>query len=370
MNAMALPLALMVVVMLAELYVLRRFRGEAIPWLDVIANLNSGHLVLWLFRGVEVAAYAWVLGNASMGWAETWPQWLVWLFAFFAWDFGFYWLHRLHHKLGFLWAVHEVHHQGEHFNLSLGIRNSWYSSLTSFPFFALLAVLGVPLQVFVAVSGIHYAIQFSNHSGFITGSGILDRFMVTPRHHRVHHGANPEYIDKNFGGTLLLWDKLFGTFQRALPDVPIQYGTPGLQQTHDPFWMNHLPLLRYARLREPRVPTRPVSPGEVRCVASGGVLIFALVIYYVAHEGSLPGAQQPWLFALLAASTLALGALSDGRWWGQLAWFAVGVAAPWCLVGLLALRDPFGCALLGLLAVHAAVSTGWWMWSRRSTRPI
>jgi len=193
---------------------------------------------------------------------------------------------------------------------------------------------------------------------------VLDRFMVTPRHHRVHHGANPEYIDKNFGGTFLLWDKLFGTFQRALPTVPIQYGTPGLQQTHDPFWANHLPLLRYLRLKEPRVRTQPVSSAQVRCVASGGVLIFAVVVFYVAHEGALIGPQQAWLFALLVASTLALGALSDGRWGGQLAWLALGVGAPLSLIGWLGLREPLGCGLLGLLGVHALGSTGWWMWAR------
>jgi len=163
-----------------------------------------------------------------------------------------------------------------------------------------------------------------------------------------------------------LWDKLFGTFQRALPTVPIQYGTPGLQQTHDPFWTNHLPMLRYLRLKEPRLAPRQASPAQVRCVASGGLLVFALVVFYVAHEGTWIGNQQPWLFALLVASTLALGAISDGRSWGQFAWLALGTAAPLALIGVLGLRDPMGCALLGLLAMHSTASTGWWLRSGRN----
>lgn len=359
MNAMALPLALMLVAMLAELFLLKRLRGQEIPWLDAIFNLNSGHLVLWLFRGVEVGAYAWVLRHASLHWTSNWHTGAVWVFAFFAWDFGFYWLHRLHHKLGWLWAVHVVHHQGEHFNLSLGIRNSWYSSLTSFPFFALLAVLGIPLPVFVAVSSFHYTVQFYNHSGLVGSSGVLDRFMVTPRHHRVHHGANPEYIDKNFGGTLLLWDKIFGTFQRALPGVPIQYGTPGWQLTHNPFWASQVPLLRYLGFKEPRLPSQSVAAAQVRWVVSGGILLFATVVYYVAHEGALAGAQQAWLFALLASATPALGGLSDGRPWAHGAWFALAMAVPVVLIGFLGLRDPWGCALMVLLGAHAVASFGW-----------
>lgn len=359
MNAMALPLALMLIAMLAELFLLKRWRGQEIPWLDAIFNLNSGHLVLWLFRGVEVGAYAWVLRHASLHWTANWHVGAVWMFAFFAWDFGFYWLHRLHHKLGWLWAVHVVHHQGEHFNLSLGIRNSWYSSLTSFPFFALLAVLGVPLSVFVAVSSFHYAVQFYNHSGLVGSSGVLDRFMVTPRHHRVHHGANPEYIDKNFGGTLLLWDILFGTFQRALPEVPIQYGTPGWQLTNNPFWASQVPLLRYLGFKEPHLPSQSVVAAQARWVASGGILLFATVVYYVAHEGILAGVQQAWLFALLASATLALGGLSDGRPWAHGTWFVLAVAVPVVLIGFLGLRDPWGCASMLLLGTHAAASFGW-----------
>lgn len=359
MNSMVLPLSLMLASMLVELGLLARLRGVQIRWLDVVSNLDSGHLVLWLFRGVEVAAYGWVLARFSLDWATCWQPWIVWCFAFVAWDLGFYWLHRLHHRFGFLWAVHVVHHQGEHFNLSLGIRNSWYSSLTSFPFFIPLALLGIPLPVFVAVSSVHYAIQFYNHSGLVSGSGPLDRWLVTPQHHRVHHGANPEYVDKNFGGTFLLWDKLFGSFQSQLPGVPIEYGTPGMPSSHNPFWSNQLPLLRYLGLKEPRVHVQDAEATQARWIASGGVLVFALVVDYVAREGQRVGGQQPALFGLLVAATLVLGALSDGRRWARTAWVALAFAMPVVLIGVLRLREPIACLLIGLLVAHAIAFFGW-----------
>jgi sterol desaturase/sphingolipid hydroxylase (fatty acid hydroxylase superfamily) len=355
MNTMAVPLALMLAAVLAELLLLRYLRGQTIPWLEVISNLDSGHLMLWLFRGAEVAGYGWLVHHASLGWAPHWPAWSVWLLAFFAWDLGFYWLHRLHHRFGWLWAIHQVHHEGEHFTLSLGVRNSWYSSLTSLPFFAPLALLGVPLHVFVAVSSFHYAVQFYNHCALVKNSGWLDRILVTPRHHRIHHGADAPYLDKNFGGTLLLWDLLFGTFQREVPETPLRYGMAHWPRSHNPFWVNQLPLLHWLGWRAPRISLRPISTTQTRWVASGGVLLFAVVVYYVARQGTWPsGAPQAWLFTLLAAATLALGGLSDGRRWGAALWCALGVAVPIVLIGVFHVRDPLGCLLMALLGLHAA----------------
>src|SRR5699024_3092268 len=113
--------------------------------------------------------------------------------------------------LPLLWAVHVVHHQGEHFNLSLGIRNSWYSSLSDLPFIIGLAVIGVPLPVFIIVSSMHYGIQFYNHNGLMGEFDWLKRFIVTPSYHRIHHAMAPVYRNRNFAGTFVFWDRLFGT---------------------------------------------------------------------------------------------------------------------------------------------------------------
>jgi Fatty acid hydroxylase superfamily len=192
-----------------------------------------------------------VLQHLSLHWVDQWPVAWQWVFAFIGWDFCFYWMHRMHHKLPIFWAVHVVHHQGEHFNLSLGIRNSWYSSLTSFLFVAILAVLGVPLEIFIAVSSFHYSVQFYNHNALVGKSGWLDKIMVTPSNHRVHHGMDPIYVNKNFGGTLLIWDKLFGTYQAERDDVPLRYGVSGSVSSNNPLWANNSPLQKFVQTHLP-----------------------------------------------------------------------------------------------------------------------
>lgn len=362
MNALALPLAGMLLAMLGELWVLSRRQrlttGNPVqtePWLEAIANLNSGHLVLWFFRGVEVAGYAWVWQHGRSSVLAGWPLWAVGALAFVAWDLGFYWLHRLHHRIGLLWAVHAVHHQGEHFNLSLGIRNSWLSSLSSLPFFVPLALLGVPVEVFVAVSSVHYTVQFYNHCGIVEGSGWLDRVMVTPAHHRIHHGANPEYIDKNFGGTLLVWDKLFGTFQRPVPGVQIRYGIDGWRPSYNPLWLNLQPLLQWLGWRGaaqlPPKPARPPQPRQRALVVAGAVLLFANVVVAVHRQAPWPDLAQAALWIGLALQTLALGSWSDGH--DRAAWGLAVVGAGLPLLQGLAFDQRDALTLLPLLAMAA-----------------
>ncbi|WP_426917583.1 sterol desaturase family protein, partial [Serratia bockelmannii] len=182
MSDLALPIVFMLFIVVAEAVALQWGRREPVNWHDLVFNLNSGHIMLWLFRGLEITCYGYVAAHFSLGLLDAWPPLLMWLFALLAWDFGFYWLHRLHHRFRVLWAVHVVHHQGEHFNLSLGVRNSWYSSLTSIPFFLLLALAGVPLSVFVAVSIFHYSIQLFNHNALTPKLGVLEKILVTPAH--------------------------------------------------------------------------------------------------------------------------------------------------------------------------------------------
>ncbi len=287
MDPFALSFLLMLGVILLEMAHLRYVRGGVIPWKEVIFNLNSGHLLMWLLRGVEVLLFTWTYRHFNLHAVDGWPGWALWIFAFVAWDFSFYWMHRLHHKLPLLWQVHVVHHQGEHFNLSLGVRNSWYSSLTSFPFVAGLAVAGVPPEVFVVVSSLHYTVQFYNHNGIVQRSGWLEHLFITPSHHRVHHGTHPLYVDRNFGGTLLLWDQLFGSFQPERADIPMRYGVVGERCGSDnPLWANNQVLHRAWRRRfnvEAGVQERPVPQAFV---GLGGVLLFLLVIHFVNHQAA------------------------------------------------------------------------------------
>lgn len=318
---LATPLLLMLLVTFAEILFRARVRHEPAPWRDVVFNLNSGHILLWFFRSMEVVAFAAVLTHFSIGLISTWPTWLQWAFGFVAWDLCFYWMHRLHHKLPLLWAVHVVHHQGEHFNLSLGIRNSWYSSLSNFPFVAILAVLGLPVEIFVVVSSIHYTVQFYNHNGLVGHSGWLDALMVTPLHHRVHHGMDAPYIDKNFGGTLLLWDKLFGTHQVQLADVPLRFGTHAPAVSRNPLLASNLPFFKSWSMR--------ATPSDWRVsdayIARAGFVLFLAVIAYVFVDGALPAWQTAAWFALVFGGTLAVGAISDDRAWGIGAWLAIAL---------------------------------------------
>ncbi|MGL4768498.1 MAG: sterol desaturase family protein [Formosimonas sp.] len=313
---LAAPLLLMLLLTFAEIIFRARVRHEPAPWRDVVFNLNSGHIVLWFFRTAEILAFAAILTHWSTNWVAVWPSWLQWLFGFVAWDACFYWMHRLHHKIPLLWAVHVVHHQGEHFNLSLGIRNSWYSSLSNFPFVAILAVLGLPVELFVVVSSIHYSVQFYNHNGLVGRSGWLDAFLVTPLHHRVHHGMDEPYIDKNFGGTLLLWDYLFGTFQTQVADVPLRFGTHTPMLSHNPWVANHQPFFKARQMRSSNI--RLPLPDAY--IARAGFVLFLTVIAYVFFDGTLPtGLTVAW-FALMVVSTIAIGALSDEQTWGIGLW--------------------------------------------------
>lgn len=325
MKVFALPLAFMLALVLLEMLVLKWHRRVAVDWRDMVLNLNSGHVLMLFFRGFEVAGFAWLLKHASFGWIAQWPIAAQWAFAFVAWDFCFYWLHRLHHAVPAFWAVHAVHHEGEHFNLSLGIRNSWFSSLTSLPFFAVLAVLGLPLHVFVFVGAFHYGVQFYNHNAIVGRSGWLDRWFVTPANHRVHHGSNEVYIDRNFGGTLLIWDKLFGTFQRELPEHPIRFGVHERTPSTNPLWANLVPVLRLVGLR-PAVPQPRVRmPAGNAWIVFGGVVLYGAVIVLLHWQSERAPLGQALLMALIFAGTISLGAASDGHAIGHVGCALVGV---------------------------------------------
>lgn len=260
---LSLGIALMLVLCIIEICLIHFKEKKNVPWREIIFNLNSGHVVLWLGRGIEVWLFDLVLKNFSFHWVEQWNVIVQWIFVLFAWDFCFYWMHRLHHKFAILWAVHVVHHEGEHFNLSLGIRNSWYSSLTSFPFFAGLAVIGVSTEQFFIIGAFHYFVQFYNHNGFIKAHGFIDWFIVSPSHHKIHHASNVEYRDMNCGGTFTIWDRLFGTYATEKEGVEMVLGVPSSEAVQEnPLLGNNLPFKKYVLKKK----IQPIWKGEKRKV--------------------------------------------------------------------------------------------------------
>jgi sterol desaturase/sphingolipid hydroxylase (fatty acid hydroxylase superfamily) len=369
---LAFPILFMLLVVIGEMLVVRWHRHESVNWHDVMFNLNSGHLMLWLFRGLEITCYSYVVTHFSLSLFESWSPTLVWVFALFAWDFSFYWLHRAHHFLRVLWAVHVVHHQGEHFNLSLGVRNSWYSSLTSIPFFLLLAVLGIPLTVFVTVSILHYTLQLFNHGALTPKLGFLESVLVTPAHHRVHHVKDMAYSNKNFGGSFIFWDKLFGTFCPSLPRAPFDYGVSGAKPSANPFWASNAPLLRYFRLPVTLSDKVGRWPCSNLTAFSGALLVFAGVIAYVYEYGygySNVRWPQVTLFTLLALAPVALAGMVQGRVWSVMIWGGITLGLPLLFLGLLGWSQAYWQVVLVSLGAHG-VAVLWSCSRRRSDAPV
>lgn len=345
--------ALLLLLVLVELIVIAFHKKEIIPWKEVIFNLNSGHILMWVFRGLEVALFHLISTKYGFGVVDDWNYAVIWIFTFFTWDFCFYWLHRIHHKIRLLWAVHVVHHEGEHYGLSLGIRNSWYSSLTSIPFFIGLALLSVPVEVFLATSSIHYFIQFYNHNNIVRKSGFLEKILITPSHHRVHHGMNDEYVDRNFGGTLVIWDKLFGTFQEEMDEIPVKFGTRDNQRSTDVIRANNAPFLKLAKGKFSLQVKSPSFQINNYYIAVGGVMLFMLLLYYIFQENSWTTGLKIQLFTIVFLGTIANGGLSEGRYWGVLLWSALFIIIAPSFVWVNQVLDARIIIPLTILLVHA-----------------
>lgn len=164
---------------------------------------------------------------------------VVYIIAFIALDFAGYWTHRVQHVVNLFWNGHIVHHSSEDFNLACALRQSISSIANIFIVFLIpAAVFGVPAEVISIVAPLHLFAQFWYHTQHINRMGFLEKIIVTPSHHRVHHAFNKEYLDKNFGQIFIFWDKLFGTYQEELAAVPPVYGITRPVQTWNPIKIN------------------------------------------------------------------------------------------------------------------------------------
>ena len=157
---------------------------------------------------------------------------VAWPLALVGWDFIYYWNHRFQHESRFLWAIHVVHHSSEHYNLSTALRQPVAESLGVFIPTGLLAMLGVPPKMIEDSRAINLIYQFWVHTDLIPKLGAFEKVFNTPSHHRAHHGANRQYLDRNHAGILIIWDKLFGTFEEE--DEPVVYGLTKNINTFNP----------------------------------------------------------------------------------------------------------------------------------------
>lgn len=181
---------------------------------DAIANLSCGitsQLSGLFLKVLAIGVYEVLFSNFSFFQLER--NWIYWVALFFLVDFAYYWGHRMSHQINLFWGGHVVHHQSEEYNLSVALRQSSFQTVWTFSFNLPLALLGFETLDFALMSALNTLYQFWIHTETINKLGFLEYFFNTPSHHRVHHGRNPKYIDKNHAGTLIIWDKLFGTFQ-------------------------------------------------------------------------------------------------------------------------------------------------------------
>jgi sterol desaturase/sphingolipid hydroxylase (fatty acid hydroxylase superfamily) len=163
---------------------------------------------------------------------------LAWVVAFILYDLAYYWSHRTSHVVNIFWAAHIVHHQSEEYNLTTALRQPNSNFLLGGIFYAPLALLGIEPEVFFTVSSLNLAYQFWVHTRHVGKLGWYEYVFVTPSIHRVHHAQNPQYIDKNFGGVSILWDRMFGTFQEELGEAPPTYGIRKPVHSFNPWWVN------------------------------------------------------------------------------------------------------------------------------------
>jgi hypothetical protein len=158
--------------------------------------------------------------------------------AFFMYDFFYYWAHRSGHEVNLLWAAHVVHHSSEDYNLSTALRQSSTNQVFYWLFYLPMAIVGIPVTVFVVIALISVVYQFWSHTQLVGKLGWADRVFVTPSNHRCHHGSNTYCLDRNYGGTLIIWDRLFGTYVAERDDEPVVYGTLVPLQSWNPLWGN------------------------------------------------------------------------------------------------------------------------------------
>jgi alkylglycerol monooxygenase len=239
MNYVEVAIPFFILAMLVEYLYGRLVKRQTYRLADTVNSLQLGTLsrlvdVLRLgFSAVVFGALVKWLGVKPWSMDSAWQ----WVAAFVAYDFCYYWKHRFGHEWRIMWASHIAHHQSEEFNLSTALRQTG-TDYVGFVFYIPLYLAGVPAAVVITVGSLNLIYQFWVHTEHIRRLGPLEWILVTPSNHRVHHARNPEYIDKNYGGVFILWDRLFGTFQDERKDVPCVYGiTTGLK-SWNPLWAN------------------------------------------------------------------------------------------------------------------------------------
>nr|WP_286948458.1 sterol desaturase family protein [Pseudomonas sp. UBA6718] len=394
MNVAVLAVPLYILLILLELAYERWSGRHTYRLADAVTSIDTAVLRMLLegpLRLLLVIPYAWLYEHARLWTLDPASPW-TWLLGFVAVDFCFYWAHRSLHRYNLLWGAHQPHHSSEDFNLSTALRKGAFQTAFDWPFYLPLALLGLPLPLFLVLLGAQLVYQFWIHSQHVGRLGMLEWFMVTPSNHRVHHGQNDRYIDRNHGGVFIVWDRLFGTF--ADEDEPVRYGVTTPVRTFDPLrlqfswwrllWADAVATRSWwDKLRLWWMPTG-WRPADVRarpwpkmgaekfdCPSQTGLRWYALAQFVAINALTLvylaSVKQAGWLLPLLLGPLILFGCVSLG-------WLFEGRRALWRLEAVrLALLAAFALAwglwlapaqwLFGLgLAGLCAASLLWLVW--------
>jgi len=247
MDMIALAVPFFILALLIEIFLDRRKRTQYYRSNDAINSISAGilststkyftNIVQWVILGFVLRNFA--LIDMQLSWFDASIRGVsLWIVAAIGWDFCYYWNHRLSHEISILWAAHAVHHQSEDYNLSTALRQTSTSFIFSWIFYVPLYVIGFPMEVLITVGAANLLYQFWVHTQLVNRLGILDRILVTPSNHRVHHAQNERYIDKNYGGIFILWDRLFGTFAEEDDEDPVVFGVRKPLRSWNPVWAN------------------------------------------------------------------------------------------------------------------------------------
>jgi sterol desaturase/sphingolipid hydroxylase (fatty acid hydroxylase superfamily) len=397
MDVVAASIPLFFLLIGLEVAVARLRRRPLYRLSDSISDLSCGILSQLAGIGIAlatIAAFAWVGSHFAIQHFTSLPEWISrnpfpasesfpgvgvdalalasWTAVFLLDDFAYYWMHRLSHVINILWAGHVVHHSSEEFNLTVALRQSSLHGFMSWIFYMPIALLGVPVTMWLICHALNLVYQFWIHTREVDRLGPLEWVLNTPSHHRVHHGVNPEYQDKNFAGVLIIWDRLFGTFEPER--APVVYGITKPLASWNPLWANvHVfadiarnlraargwdrlravfghPAWRPPEVGSPTVPG-PVSPEtfvKFEPPVPGHLRLYALVQFVVVLVGSIA--------FLEAAGSLAAGHVMAGIFYIALSLVNVG--------GVLEARSWASVSEVARLTVLGGVAAMlWWQGS-------
>ena len=200
--------------------------------LCTIGLLLGNIIVAFAIKGTVLAFHIYLYQFRAFDFVNQIPIWALWIITFISIDLVFYIYHRMSHRIRFLWAIHLSHHSSEEMNFAVSFRQAWFGPISKIPFFIVLPLLGFDPTI-VAVAGVISTLWgIVGHTQVIGKLGPLEWIFNTPSHHRVHHGSNKQYIDKNYGNLLIIWDRMFGTFEPE--EEAVKFGLVNNVNTFNP----------------------------------------------------------------------------------------------------------------------------------------